>query len=284
MNQTPRALAVHDISCVGRCSLTVALPILSAAGIECSVLPTAVLSTHTGGFTDYTYRDLTDDIPAIMRHWQALNLSFDGIYTGFLGSEEQLSMVSGLFDAFRSDKNCIVVDPVMADNGRLYPVFTQSFARGMAMLCAKADVIVPNMTEAAFLLGRPYEEGPYTEDYIRTLLVELSEMGPDTVVLTGVHFDRESLGAAVYHRKTGETFFSFAPLYPGFFHGTGDVFASALTSALLRGFDRKKAVDIAVSLTVGSIRRTAAVGTDPRFGVHFEAGLAEFSRIMAEGR
>ncbi|MDR1065414.1 MAG: bifunctional hydroxymethylpyrimidine kinase/phosphomethylpyrimidine kinase, partial [Oscillospiraceae bacterium] len=168
-----RVAAIHDISGFGKCSLTVALPILSAAGIECSVIPTAVLSTHTGGFTGYTYRDLTEDILPVFRHWQSIGLTFDAGYSGFLGSPEQLEIVAGIFGEMKNGGAMIVVDPVMADDGKLYSTFDAAFPDGMRRLCAGADVIVPNITEAALMTGAEYKAGPYTREYIEKLLARL---------------------------------------------------------------------------------------------------------------
>jgi len=275
-----RIVAIHDISCVGRCSLTVALPIISSLGIEVSVIPTAVLSTHTGGFEGYTYRDLTEDILPIVRHWQALDISFDAIYTGFLGSFEQLDIVSEIFDTLKTQKNLIVVDPVMADNGKLYKLFPSDFPSGMKKLCAKADVIVPNITEAVLLLGEPYMDGPYTRPYIERLLKRLSELGPEQVVLTGVYFNDNQLGAASYDAKTKRVDYAFSNRIEGYFHGTGDVFASVLIGAILNGCELPKAVKIAVDFTVQSIERTRDAGTDIRFGVNFEAGLPRLAQRL----
>ena len=174
MKRQKRVLAIHDISGVGKCSLTVALPIISAAGVECSVLPTAVLSTHTGGFTGFTYRDLTEDISPIVAHWQALHLKLDGIYTGFLGSFEQIRLVGDAFSALADKDTLLVVDPVMADGGKLYTIFDETFPPAMKKLCSKADVILPNMTEAAFMLGEDYVEGPYTHEYVESVLHRLA--------------------------------------------------------------------------------------------------------------
>ncbi len=276
MEKQKRVMAVHDISCFGKCSLTVALPVLSAAGVEVSVIPTAVLSTHTGGFTGYTYRDLTEDIPKIAQHWKTLNLDFDGIYTGFLGSFEQIHLVSELFDDFKGKDTLILVDPVMADNGELYKSFSPEFPQEMVKLCQKADVIVPNMTEAALLLNEPYRPGPYSKVYIDDLLKRLSGFGPQQIVLTGVYFDEENLGAAAYDRKTGDISYVLSSRIEGSYHGTGDVFASALLGAMLNGFPLSKAVSIAVNFTAGSIERTKEAKTDVRFGVNFEAGIPQF--------
>lgn len=276
MQAQKRVLAIHDISCVGKCSLTVALPILSAVGLECSVLPTAVLSTHTGGFTGYTFRDLTQDIDPICRHWQTLNLRFDGIYTGYLGSFEQLKLVSDLFDSLAGEETQIIVDPVMGDNGVLYPLFNTDFAKGMAGLCAKADLIVPNLTEATCMLGEDYQEGPYSAEYLEGVLRRLSEMGPRQVVLTGVSLDDEHLGAAVYDREIDHVEYAMEKKIEGYYHGTGDVFGSALVGAIQNGLSLREAAQTAVDFTVASIRRTREDGTDIRYGVNFEANLAGY--------
>ena len=181
-----RIVSIQDISCFGKCSLTVALPIISAMGIEACPVPTAVLSTHTGGFTGYTYRDLTNDIPSIADHWKSLGLKFDAVATGYLGSFEQIKIVSDFFDKFKTDDNLIIVDPVMAEKGHFYAGFTEDFALEMKKLCSKADVIVPNLTEAAQLLDEDYIDGGYNEEYIKNLLIRLPNLGSKRVVLTGV--------------------------------------------------------------------------------------------------
>ncbi|MDR1204787.1 MAG: pyridoxamine kinase [Peptococcaceae bacterium] len=282
MQRQKRVAAIHDISCFGRCSLTVALPILSAAGIETPVIPTAVLSTHTGGFEGYTYRDLTQDVMPVVRHWRGLGLEFDGIYTGFLGSLEQVDIVSECFDLLRGKDTLVVVDPVMADNGKLYPIFPSDFPKAMRKLCAKADVIVPNLTEAALLLDEPYHEGPHDKAGIDRMLEALHRLGPARVVITGVSFDGKRLGAVVSDARTGERAFASELRIDPMYHGTGDVFASALTAALLHGCPLARAGEIAVKFTVDSIARTKEAGTDNRFGVNFEEGLGGL-RAMIQG-
>lgn len=284
MREQTKILAVHDISCFGKCSLTVALPILSAAGAAVSAIPTAVLSTHTGGFTGYTYRDLTADIPGILRHWKSLGLEFDAIYTGFLGSFGQLAVVSDLIDEFRGPGTLVCVDPVMADDGRLYASFGPEFPAGMAGLCRKADLIVPNRTEAALLLGEPYREGPCGREEVEGILRRLSNLGPRRVVLTGVSFCPEQVGCAVFDRETGRTDYAFAERVPGSYHGTGDVFASALLGALANGLAPAEAARAAVDFTRGAIARTHAAGTDVRFGVDFEEGIPAYARLLDGAR
>ena len=275
-----RVAAIHDLSGFGKCSLTVALPILSAAGIETSALPTAILSTHTGGISGYTYHDLTEDMRPVMKHWKSLDIKFDAIYTGFLGSFEQLDIVKEFFDAFRQEDNLILVDPVMGDNGELYTVFTREFAIGMRMLCQKADIIVPNLTEAALLLDEPFHPGPYTHAYIESLLRKLGALGPQKVVLTGVYFKEDELGAATYDRTTDTIDYVFTQKIPGYYHGTGAVFASALRSALLNDFSLIDAAAIAVHFTTDSIRRTYKAKTDYRFGVNFEQSFPDFLKEL----
>ncbi|HHW46590.1 MAG TPA: pyridoxamine kinase [Clostridiales bacterium] len=275
-----RVAAIHDISCCGRCSLTVALPIISAAGIETSVIPTAILSTHTGGFTGYTFRDLTEDIMPIISHWESLNLRLDALYTGYLGSIRQIDIISQIFDIYKPKGTKIIVDPVMGDNGKLYASFSEDFPKGMIKLCKKADILIPNITEALFLIGEPYKEGPYTEEYIISLLKKLASIGPEQVVLTGVYFDDKNLGAACFDKNTNSVNFAFADRIEGYYHGTGDVFGSAIVAAVMNSLPLKDAIQTAVDFTVGCIRRTKDAGTDKRYGVNFEAGLAEFARSL----
>lgn len=275
-----RAVAIHDISGFGRCSLTVALPILSAAGIEAVALPTAVLSTHTGGIEGFTYRDLTEDMIPVANHWKSLNICFDAIYTGFLGSFEQLEIVKKFFDDFKTENNLIFVDPVMADNGQLYKIFPPEFVLGMKSLCEKANVLVPNITEASLILEEEYVEGPYTQEYIENLLFKLGELGPKQIVLTGVFFDNEHLGAATYDKETGVVDYLMDKKIPGYYHGTGDVFGSALLSGLMNGFSLKDATEIAVQFTTGSIQKTFDAKTDIRFGVNFEQTIPDFLKNL----
>lgn len=270
-----RVAAIHDISGFGKCSMTVVLPILSAAGIEVVCMPTAVLSTHTGGFEGFTYRDLTEDLPAITEHWKSLDLHFSSIYSGFLGSPEQVDIVSNFMDTFNSDNTLVYVDPVMADEGELYSVFDDHMVDKMRELCEKADLLLPNITEACFLLKQPYQHGPYTRDYIEKLVRGLSDMGPEKVVLTGMYFDNEKLGAACYDRAEDKVEYAFSEKVPGQFHGTGDIFGSFCLAALLNGKSLLDSTQFAVDLTTDCILRTVARETNRREGVDFEGVLPE---------
>ncbi|MBO5104755.1 MAG: pyridoxamine kinase [Ruminococcus sp.] len=269
-----KVVTVQDISCFGKCSLTVALPIISAMGIETAVIPTAVLSTHTGGFEGYTFRDLTDDIPDIADHWKKLNLKFNALYTGYLGSEKQISIVSKFFDDFRTDDNFIVVDPVLGDNGRFYAGFTDEFAVKMAELCSKADYIIPNMTEASFMLGIPYTEN-YDKAYVENVLRKLAGLGCKTPVLTGVHFDGSQQGAVAYDSVNDKFYYSLNENIDRSVHGTGDIFASVFTGAVTLGKNIQQTLDIAVNYTLECIKATVPYFDEMWYGSCFESCLGK---------
>lgn len=269
-----KTVTIQDISCYGKCSLTVALPVISAMGIETAVIPTAVLSTHTGGFTGYTFRDLTSDIPEISRHWESLNIKFNSVYTGYLGSAEQINIVSDFFDDFRTDDNFIVVDPVLADNGKFYAGFNEEFAEKMAGLCSKADYILPNMTEASFLLKIPYTEH-YDRAYVEDVLRKLAGLGCKIPVLTGVHFDGKKQGAVAYDSENDTFFWSFSDNIARSVHGTGDIFASVFTGAVTLGKGIQESLDIAVDYTVECIKATIPHFDETWYGSCFELCLGK---------
>lgn len=264
-----RVLTIQDISCVGQCSLTVALPILSACGMETCILPSAILSTHTAGFNGFTFRDLTDDIPKIQEHWQKENITFDAIYTGYLGSTKQIDYVKNILETMGNETSVKIVDPAMADNGTLYPPFDEEYVNAMKPLCASADIIIPNITEACFLTGIKYRD-TYDESYIQELLEKLSDMGMKTVVLTGVSFNPGKTGVMIWdgesknhyeHQKISKSC-----------HGTGDIYASAFTGMFLNGKSIGDAAKIAADYTVKCIENTQ--GDDNHwYGVKFETAL-----------
>lgn len=280
MNTQKRVAAIHDISGFGKCSLTVALPVISAAGIETAVVPTAVLSAHTAVPGDTFCLDLTDGISKFTEHWTELGLHFDAIYTGYLASKRQVAAVCDFIDRFRSPDTLVIVDPAMADNGKMYSLFDKGFAKAMLPLCKKADIIVPNITEALFLLGREYKKGPYVREYTDELLGSLGALSGGDVVLTGVNHDEDHIGVACLEQKHKKISYTMNRKIDGIFHGTGDVFASALTAAILKGKDLDSAVGIAVGFTVESIERTAKGGTDHMYGVDFESGLSAFGEML----
>lgn len=276
-----RVITIQDISCIGKCSLTVALPILSAAGIETSILPTAILSTHTGGFTGYTFRDLTEDVKPITEHWKTLGVKTDAIYTGYLGSEEQQQLIAGIFKDFKDSGTVILVDPAMADQGKLYPAFDERFALGMRDLCKLADIIAPNLTEASFMLEKPYPGDDYDQAYIEETLRELAALGPAQVVLTGISFTPGKLGAASYDRRLDRFDYYFTEKVEGYYHGTGDIYSSALLAGILNNKYLADSIRIACEFTVAAIRRTRDAATDVKYGVDFEHELGNFINLLA---
>jgi len=273
-----RIAAIHDISCFGKCSLTVALPLLSAAGLETAVIPTAVLSTHTGGFQGYTFRDLTDDILPVARHWKQSGVQVDAVYTGYLGSKRQVELVAKAIALIKKKDGLIIVDPVMADHGKLYGGFPPDFPQEMRKLCCVADIITPNITEACMMLDIEYREGPYTEDYIKAIMAGLSAMTDAKIVLTGVYFDERRIGAACC--ENGRTEYAFSERIPSFYHGTGDVFACALVAAIMNGRGLKAATQIAVNFTYSCIKRTAAEHPEMLYGVAFEQEIPELIKYL----
>jgi len=267
-----RILTIQDISCVGKCSLTVALPIISSFGIEAAILPTATLSTHTA-FKGFTFRDLTDDISPITRHWQEQKIDFDGIYTGYLGSARQIDLVLDIFRDFGEGK-LKFVDPAMGDNGMLYTGFDPAFAKKMATLCAKADIIVPNLTEACFMLDKPYVASGYTKEYIEDMLRSLTALGAKCAILTGVGFDENELGCYGYDSLSDRFFYDTNERISQSFHGTGDIFASVCFSSYMRGKSIDEACAIAADFVCDSMKATIEDERPIWYGVHFEKILA----------
>ena len=275
-----RVVTVQDISCLGKCSLTVALPIISAMGVETCVIPTAVLSTHTV-FKGFTFHDLTGEIAPIMEHWKKENFCFDAIYTGYLGSFEQLELMKKLIADFGGKETLAIVDPCMADNGKLYPGFTQEFAFAMAKLCGKADIVVPNMTEASFMLGVPYRAGgTYDEAYLKKILRDIAALGAKKVVLKGVEFPEDQpnfknvagkIGIVAYDAEKDVFTSYFHEKVDQTFHGTGDIFASVFTGAYLRGFTLEESYSLAADFVVEAIKETMRHENHNWYGVDFEA-------------
>ena len=279
MGKLKRVAAIHDISGFGKCSLTIALPILSAMGIETDVMPTAVLSAHTG-FDRFTYRDLTEDLSAFKEHWKEIGMKFDAVYSGFLGSLEQIEIVKDFIREFKTPDTLVLVDPAMADFGEMYTTFDMDFANEMKSLCEVADIIVPNFTEATFMLGLDYIKPPYTKEYIEKILKELSKLGPSKIVLTGADLDDKNVGAASYDSKTGEIGYAFSPKIEGEYYGTGDIFASVLLGAYLNDKSLAESIKFAVDFTGGCAKRTRDENIDPLWGVDFEHGIPELIKNL----
>lgn len=277
-----RILAVHDLSGVGKCSLTVALPVISAAGVECTCMPTAVLSTHSGEFVGFTKCDLSKELLPMARHWLREGIRFDGIYSGYLATPAQEALLEEVIELLAGPDTLLIVDPVMADNGKYYAGFDHEMRDAFRRLCARADVITPNLTEAALLAGIPYRPGDSGRSCAETLLHALAELGAGTVALTGVHLQENEVGNAALDTRTGTLHFAMRPIRPGMFYGTGDLFASALAALLVRGAAMPQALDIATALVDESIARSVIRGGDRRLGVDFEGTLPGFIHRVGE--
>jgi len=273
-----KILTIQDISCVGQCSVTVALPIISACGIETCVLPSAVLSTHTAGFKGYTFRDLTEDMPAIKDHWVKEGISFDAIYTGYLGSTKQIDYVKDIFNSAAGEKCYKIVDPAMADNGKLYPGFDMEFVQAMKSLCGEADYIIPNLTEACFLTDTEYK-AEYDQAYIDAILAKLLALGCKNIIFTGVSYAEGKTGVLVV--ENGSCTYYEHDKEPNSCHGTGDVYASAFVGALVRGKGAYASAKIAADYTVACIQETAK---DPGhwYGARFEPVLGELIAMLRD--
>lgn len=284
-----RVLTVQDISCVGKCSLTAAIPVISAMGIEVCPLPTAILSNHTA-FSSFSFLDLTDKIPEIINEWKKQGFHFDAIYTGYLGSIKQIDLVHKILDEFAQNDTLVVIDPCMADNGKLYTGFSQDFVKQMAKLCGRANVILPNMTEACFLVNQDYDFLVQTNESITKLMEKLLSLGANHVVLKGVDFSSDKIGVAYYSQKNnndsrnliGKSIIEnsiddmkiyFHHRYDENFHGTGDLFASVVTGALVLKKELKEAVEIACDFIQESIECTLSNPNYNWYGVEFESAL-----------
>lgn len=279
MKRLKRIMAINDISCYGKCALTITLPIVSAAGIECSVIPSVILSTHLG-YPGGTFYDMTSQFVPIMDHLSELDIKFDAILTGFLGSSEQIVLSEKFIDTFKEENTLVIVDPTMADNGEMYglDIFDQQFCKDMGDLFRKADIVVPNITEAVYVLGEEYKAPPYDKDYIEELLLKLNAMGPKEVVITGIHLEDkgiEKVGCATYNESTGEFNYFFSEEIGGYFIGTGDIFASVITSGRILGFTIEESAKIAVEYIHDSIVHTSKITSDNSKGINFEQTIPE---------
>ena len=272
----PKILTIQDISCVGQCSLTVALPIISACGIETCVLPSAVLSTHTAGFKGYTFRDLTDDMPAITEHWRSEGIKFDAIYTGYLGSTKQIEYVKSIFSAVAKEKCTRIVDPAMADNGKLYPGFDAEFVKAMRALCAEADFVVPNITEACLLTDTEYRES-YDKEYLDLIISRLIKLGCKNIIFTGISYRAGKTGVVVI--DNGEYSYYEHDKLSNSCHGTGDIYASAFVGAVVRGRSAYESAKIAADYTVKCIEATAEEDNH-WYGAKFEPVLSELIKAI----
>ncbi len=271
-----RILTIQDISCVGQCSLTVALPIISSFGIEAAVIPTAVLSTHTA-FQNFTFCDLTEELPKIEAHWKGEKLTFDGFYTGYIGSTKQIDYIISILSNLSGPTAVKVIDPCMADHGKLYPGFSSDFPKHMLKLCKQADVLLPNLTELCLLLDVEYKE--YAKDELEQLVKKLGEATSASVVLTGVSFQEDKLGALTYDKDKNTISYFFTDRVPTMFHGTGDCFASAFFGAVVKGYSYQEAAKIACEFTYMAVKNTEPFQDKHWYGVYFESALSYLTNL-----
>lgn len=266
-----RIASIQDFSCIGSCSQTIALPVLSAMGVECAALPTALLSAHTA-FDGFVSLDLTPQLPAIMAHWRAMHLRFDAVYTGYLASAEQVGLVGALLDGMDERPALTLIDPVMGDNGALYAGFSDAFPQAMRALCGRADVLTPNVTEACLLTGTAYSP---VQDAAQTrrLLERLLELGCRAAVLTGLRVDGDMAVAALQRDGTGTLVRT--SYIPEVFHGTGDLFASTCAGALVQGAPLERAMRLAADYVALTLRRTVQAPDRRWYGVNFQETLPE---------
>ncbi|HHX51758.1 MAG TPA: pyridoxamine kinase [Clostridia bacterium] len=269
-----RVAAIHDLSGFGRSSLAVVIPILSTMGVQVCSVPTAVLSTHTGGFEGYCFIDLTDYMEAYVGHWHRLGIEFDCIYSGFLGSPRQINIISKFIDDFSANDPLVVVDPVLGDNGRLYTTMNEEMVRKMRGLVEKADIITPNFTEAAYLLGKTYQTD-VTEGEMKEWLLHLSEMGPRIVIITSVPNDdpQKKTSVMAYNDEDGR-FWKVSCIYiPAHYPGAGDTFTSVIVGSMLQGDSLPIAMDRGVQFITAAIRASYGIRYPEREGVLLEKVL-----------
>ncbi len=272
MNRPPRVAAIHDLSGFGRCSLTVILPILSAMGVQVCPVPTAVLSSHTGGLGTPQIRDLTDFISPTLSHYKELDIEFECVYSGFLASEEQVDHCLEFFKQY--DKSLIVVDPVMGDHGKSYKTYTPKMQKRMGELVRAADVITPNLTEAYMLLGKEYSHAPHTRSELKSMLANLSQLGPNFVIITGVELASGEMANVGYDRKNNSYWCVIGDYVPASYPGTGDIYSAVLVGSFLRGDSLPMAMDRATGFVETTVKTTFSYGSDTRYGVMLEKSLS----------
>ena len=278
MSETTKILTIQDISCYGQCSITVALPVISAFGIETAILPSAVLSTHTSGFEGYTVRDLTEDLPAIQKHWEKEGIYFDAIYTGFIASIEQLDYIKDIIDSRLKPDGLVFVDPAMADHGEFYNGFDQEFADKMGELCKVGDYILPNTTEACYLLHKPWKE-EFTREEMLDMANELSEFTKRHVILKGDTNEEGKLGMLVLDKVDSSLEIVYNDRIDYVSHGTGDVFASSFVGSTMVGKTPTQAAKIAGEFTKKAIEKTIG-DENHKYGVKFEQVILDLDGLL----
>lgn len=276
-----KVAAIHDLSCIGRCSLTVILPILSCLGIQACPLPTAVLSTHPGGFSDVVFHDCTPQIAPFAAHWRREAVEFDALYSGYLASEQQIELVARFMDDFSANHPLVLVDPVMGDDGQLYSICTAAMKERMLSLVQKAGIITPNYTEACFLLNEPWQPTITCLADMEPWLRRLSDLGPAQVVVTGIPLPDHKIANLGFDRMTGQSWQFINDLIPARYPGTGDTFASVLLGRLLAGFSLPAAIRDAADFVASAVRLSVASSAPRREGILLESCLPQLCRSLA---
>jgi len=278
-----RVAAIHDLSGFGRVSLTMVIPVLSTMGIQVCPMPTAVLSSHSA-YKDFYFVDLTEHLEGMISHWEKIGTNFDAIYSGFLGSPAQISIVEKFIHKFKKSDTLVVIDPVLGDNGKFYKTFNENMAIEMRRLVTKADVITPNITEAAILLNEEYKTD-FSNSEIKDWLLRLTELGPDTVIITSI--PESPLGkrtsVAAYSKNSGRFWKVSCEYIPAFYPGTGDAFTSVITGALLQGDSLPVAIDRAVTFISLAIRASFGNNNDPMEGINLERVLGSLNAPVQLG-
>ncbi len=274
-----RLLTFQDYSCLGRCSITVALPTISAFGVECVAVPTAILSNHTAGFKSWTYLDLKNELKDIIHKWNGYKHHFDAIYTGYLGTE-QVPIIKDIIDELKDDKTIVLVDPAFADFGKMYKGFNEEHIKEMKKLIAKAHIIVPNLTEACFLSDVHYDEN-MSDEKLEDMMKKLAHLGPKEVIISGLH-QKENLVTSIIYDSVSDKFSRYSSiLYEGIYHGTGDLFASTFIGAKLNGFSTLEATKIAHDYVAKAIAYTLEDGKpDVCYGVEFERAIPDLIKMI----
>lgn len=282
-NIVPRTAAIHDMSGFGRCSLTVIIPILSAMGIQVCPVPTAILSTHSGGFGSFSFHDFTEGIGEYVDHWRSLNIDFDCIYSGFLGSLKQIDIVQDFFNDFKKrEGQLIVVDPVMADGGKLYSTYTEEMKRKMELLVKRADIVTPNPTEGCFLINKPYGDGIFSLKEMKSILTRISDMGPRIVVITGFKDEEGRYANMAYNREENIFWRVEYENIPVQYPGTGDIFTSVLAGGIIKGDSLPASLDRATQFLSLAVRATYEYGTPSREGVLLEKVLSWLTKDLSQ--
>ncbi len=269
--KTKKIITMQDISCYGQCSITVALPILSAYGFETAILPSAILSTHTAGFKDFFVHDLSEDLPKIIDHWKKEGIKYDLLYSGYLGDNKHFQYLLDIKKNLLNKGSLVVVDPVMGDHGKLYPAFGEEYVSNMKKLLKEADIILPNLTEACFLTEKEYKE-EYNEKYIKDIIKSLKQLGVKTVVLTGVSYEKGKTGVVV---DDGKYQYYCHDKIETSYHGTGDIYSSSFIGMYLKTKDLFYSAKCAADFVVECIKKTIKDKSHP-YGVKFESILADF--------